>query len=1243
MTLPIEPKQLLHELQDMGLQNRILSDPLVKDIDLALGGPCYRAFFKIVDDVRQLESTWHKVQNRIADYKDSDSKLPRDLYLTFVTSQPRTHTDLAKIQSVVSDSTICRKLVLAPKPDELREALETLPFVAYESSKNRSAPRVQQFLAALSAKDYPTEILTLLAERSAADRILNRLLDAPTPSTVPFVALTDYGSTSYQDAEREYCRLSSLSIEDFRGIRKMDLDLSGAVTVIYGRNGTGKTSIVDALEWVILGSVERLEQDYPDDISDRSPYLNLFSETGIARVTATLRIDNRPVVLTRTLRQHESRGTLEIDGRIISDEHELLDSIIGPEAARLDLRNLRVLISSTHFLSQTTLKQFLSGKPSDRYWSLAHLLGTQDFGRLIDKAHEVRREAEKKATELKAQLEGVQKEKTLIDDQVTAASRLLTESGNSKDLSAKAAQLVNSLVHKLRMLNSEVANLLPTALVDYGEVQSATKLVAEWVRAAVREQRLLDSKLAIALKSKRNLPKLLTDQNNLTGSRTSTDAELEDLQRQTEEKRAVTERVRAELAALASALARLTSEIDGLHEISKLITEMDGIQKLRKEQEDELSLILPESQRLNELYNESASLVDTQRRTVLAAENQLSGLKEKLGAIADAQSVANECLQLLQEKPSVEQQLELAIQQEAAQQLERQDLGAQSSELSSERKSIEESLKTDTASLQRYKQLLAELQQFVTDSVCPLCGHDWQDSHSLSEHVKSRTDWTSPRWRELRSQLEVVNQRSDVVEKAIKVSNQQLARIATTKNGIMARLKRIEAIVDDLREKLSNLGVTFDVVTLTNDLASARHDAEREASAAVVELSEHQSTLRATIQRAALAQEDSRRLSDRMQRLTQALRESDGRISRVRQLLNKSGFDWVPSLLLNVQDRIRDHSQEIGELRGKHNPLEADFSRADSELKQIEFKKEAILRKRHEQDRTLGATEESIRRITQDLVNAGFGVEASEDQILEHIKRCRDRLTQLDNAQSDTDQLRQISTWLIAQNQISRLGEKSERLAAQVQALGREMGKYQNWHDHLSTLAVSITSTKAEVEALQLDNYEPTINRLYQRLNAHPLFGKIRMAINSKEQSVKVNVELNPILAKRVTASVDGLGPLRYLSEAQLNVLALSIFLSHSFQQRWSNFSPVLLDDPVQDMDDFNANGFIDWLRAFSEARGQFVISTCDIGFYRLALLKLGCLNKNGSRTFRAYRLEGISADGPQYVQDVPAESFITH
>ena len=82
LTLPIEPEQLIHELQDMGLQNSILSDPLVKDIDLALGGPCYRAFFKIVDDVRQLETTSREVQNRIADYKDSNSKLPRDLYLT---------------------------------------------------------------------------------------------------------------------------------------------------------------------------------------------------------------------------------------------------------------------------------------------------------------------------------------------------------------------------------------------------------------------------------------------------------------------------------------------------------------------------------------------------------------------------------------------------------------------------------------------------------------------------------------------------------------------------------------------------------------------------------------------------------------------------------------------------------------------------------------------------------------------------------------------------------------------------------------------------------------------------------------------------------------------------------------------------------------------------------------------------------------------------------------------------------
>jgi hypothetical protein len=162
------------------------------------------------------------------------------------------------------------------------------------------------------------------------------------------------------------------------------------------------------------------------------------------------------------------------------------------------------------------------------------------------------------------------------------------------------------------------------------------------------------------------------------------------------------------------------------------------------------------------------------------------------------------------------------------------------------------------------------------------------------------------------------------------------------------------------------------------------------------------------------------------------------------------------------------------------------------------------------------------------------------------------------------------------------------------------------------------------------------MNLLYQRLNTHPLFREIRILIDPAGQSVKINVSLPR--ASAGSQGVANLPPALYLSEAQLNVVALTIFLSHSFQQRWSQFAPLLLDDPVMNLDDFNANGLIDCLRTFAENDRYFVISTCDISFYRLLLLKLRCMNQDNRTRFRAYRLDGISTSGPSLIQDYPSQ-----
>lgn len=52
-----------------------------------------------------------------------------------------------------------------------------------------------------------------------------------------------------------------VEIEAFRGFNERQrIDLDASAVIILGPNGTGKTSLFDAMQWLLLGSLERLER-----------------------------------------------------------------------------------------------------------------------------------------------------------------------------------------------------------------------------------------------------------------------------------------------------------------------------------------------------------------------------------------------------------------------------------------------------------------------------------------------------------------------------------------------------------------------------------------------------------------------------------------------------------------------------------------------------------------------------------------------------------------------------------------------------------------------------------------------------------------------------------------------------------------------------------------------------------------------------------------------------------------------
>ena len=52
--------------------------------------------------------------------------------------------------------------------------------------------------------------------------------------------------------------IKQIRIQEFRGIRDLTLDMQGNNYAVYGPNGTGKSGVVDAIEFALTGNLSRL-------------------------------------------------------------------------------------------------------------------------------------------------------------------------------------------------------------------------------------------------------------------------------------------------------------------------------------------------------------------------------------------------------------------------------------------------------------------------------------------------------------------------------------------------------------------------------------------------------------------------------------------------------------------------------------------------------------------------------------------------------------------------------------------------------------------------------------------------------------------------------------------------------------------------------------------------------------------------------------------------------------------------
>jgi len=183
--------------------------------------------------------------------------------------------------------------------------------------------------------------------------------------------------------------LESVAVTGFRGIGptcKLDLGPGPGLTLVVGRNGSGKSSFAEALEFAMTGDSLRWAGK---SLDWKNGWRNLHAQDDPA-IAVELRVDGERQ--PRTVRVKWSSAKLE----------SAKTAVTVPGYGRQDLDSLGwsdAVKTFRPFLPYKELSTISEGRPIDRYNALAPMLGMEALQAPIENLRQARLSAERQRTE----------------------------------------------------------------------------------------------------------------------------------------------------------------------------------------------------------------------------------------------------------------------------------------------------------------------------------------------------------------------------------------------------------------------------------------------------------------------------------------------------------------------------------------------------------------------------------------------------------------------------------------------------------------------------------------------------------------------------------------------------------------------------------------------------------------------------------------------------------------------------
>lgn len=217
-------------------------------------------------------------------------------------------------------------------------------------------------------------------------------------------------------------------------------------------------------------------------------------------------------------------------------------------------------------------------------------------------------------------------------------------------------------------------------------------------------------------------------------------------------------------------------------------------------------------------------------------------------------------------------------------------------------------------------------------------------------------------------------------------------------------------------------------------------------------------------------------------------------------------------------------------------------------------------------------------------------------------KKIKESFKNLQIYQMTNDEKKKYNLYIKFKAKIDKIEELSKELSTSI-------NNYSNIIDNIQNVQEDLIGKLVRDDSLAI--------WIFKQINPHPLYKGFKFKVDDTGTNI-VSEENENIFLDHI------------FSSAQLNVLALSIFLGFYLTRKDNELDQIFLDDPIQNMDDYNILAVIDIFRVITNNKinKTLVISTHDQNFKKLLAIKFR------NKRCRIFDFVGYDSMGP-IIKDV--------